>query len=83
MKVYVLHECIDSSDFYAEGNVIIVDVDRMKVLGKMIDSYNECKEANDPIDADETWCDNWEAHVVSNSDGSYYRHHWKINEFEV
>lgn len=25
MKVYILHECIDSSDFYAEDNVIMVE----------------------------------------------------------
>lgn len=32
MKVYILHECIDSSDFYAEGNVVLVTKDRMQVL---------------------------------------------------
>ena len=28
MKVYVLHECVDSSDFYAEDSVIMVTTDK-------------------------------------------------------
>lgn len=31
MKVYILHECIDSSDFYAEGNVVLVTKDLQKI----------------------------------------------------
>lgn len=34
MKVYILHECIDSSDFYAEDNVIMVTKDRVKAIDK-------------------------------------------------
>lgn len=46
MKVYVLHECIDSSDFYAESNVIAATKDRILETGRMIDLFNECKDAN-------------------------------------
>lgn len=31
---------------------------------------------------DETWCEAAEASVVCSGE-SYYRHHWKIDEFEV
>lgn len=31
MKVYILHECIDSSDFYAEGNIITINKDKEKL----------------------------------------------------
>lgn len=41
MKVYILHECIDSSDFYAEGNVIMVTKDRIKAIDKMVSLFNE------------------------------------------
>lgn len=82
MKIYVLHECIDSSDFYAESNVIAATKDRIWAIGRMADLFNECREANQPVDEDETWCTNWEAHVVCSGD-NYYRHHWKIDEFEV
>lgn len=82
MKVYILHECIDSSDFYAEGNVVLVTKDRMQALSKMIDLYNECKEAEAPVSYNETWCENWEAAVVCSGD-NYFRHNWKIDEFEV
>ena len=82
MKVYVLHECIDSSDFYAESNVIMVTNDRIKAIDKMVSLFNESKDDLQPVSDDETWCEAMEASVVCSGE-SYYRHHWKINEFEV
>lgn len=38
-----LHECIDSSDFYAEDNVIMVTKDRVKAIDKMVFLFNESK----------------------------------------
>nr|DAR53643.1 MAG TPA: hypothetical protein [Caudoviricetes sp.] len=32
---------------------------------------------------DETWCDSCKVSVVSGNSGNYYRHHWKIDKFEV
>ena len=83
MKVYVLHECIDSSDFYAEDSVIMVTTDKLKVLDKMVHFFNDCKDSNQPVSDDETWCVATEASVVSGDSGNYYCHHWKIDEFEV
>lgn len=82
MKVYVLHECIDSSDFYAEGNVIMVTNDRIKAIDKMVFLFNESKDGNQPVSDDKTWCEAAEASVVCDGD-KYYRHHWSIDEFEV
>lgn len=82
MKVYILHECVDSRDFYAEDNVISVSQDRIWSIGKMVDLFNECKNANQPVSEDETWCVATEASVVCDGE-NYYRHHWKIDEFEV
>lgn len=36
MKIYVLHECVDSSDFYAEDSVIMVTTNKLKALDKKI-----------------------------------------------
>lgn len=55
MKVYVLHECIDSSDFYAESNVIMVTNDRIKAIDKMVSLFNESKDDLQPVSDDETW----------------------------
>jgi hypothetical protein len=82
MKVYVLHECIDSSDFYAEDSVITVTTDKLKALDKMVHFFNDCKDSNQPVSDDETWCEAAEASVVCSGE-NYYRHHWKIDEFEV
>nr|DAZ02567.1 MAG TPA: hypothetical protein [Caudoviricetes sp.] len=83
MKIYVLHECIDSSDFYAEDNVIMVTKDKIKAIDKMVFLFNESKNDLQPVSDDETWCVATEASVVSGDSGNYYRHHWKIDEFEV
>nr|DAR20069.1 MAG TPA: hypothetical protein [Bacteriophage sp.] len=82
MKVYVLHECIDSSDFYAEDNVIMVTKDRIKAIDKMVFLFNESKNDLQPVSDDETWCEAAEASVVCSGE-NYYHHHWKIDEFEV
>lgn len=82
MKAYILHECIDSSDFYAEDNVIMVTKDRAKAIDKMVFLFNESKNDLQPVSNDETWCEAAEASVVCSGE-SYYRHHWKIDEFEV
>lgn len=84
MTVHILHECIDSSDFYAEDNVIAIDKNKEKLSDRMFALYKECRdsEGNDVVQ-DETWCDQCEASVVSSSAGNYYRHHWKIDKFEV
>lgn len=36
MKIFVLHECVDSSDFYAESNILMVTNDRDKVKAKCL-----------------------------------------------
>ena len=82
MKVYILHECIDSSDFYAEDNVIMVTKDRVKAIDKMVSLFNESKADLQLVSDDETWCEATEASVVCSGE-SYYRHHGKIDEFEV
>lgn len=84
MKVYVLHECVDSSDFYAEGNVITIDKDKDKLSEKMFLLYKDCRDLKgNSVNQDKTWCNSCEASVVSWSYGNYYRHHWKIDNFEV
>lgn len=83
MKIYVLHECIDSSDFYAEDNVIMVTKDKIKAIDKMVFLFNESKNDLQPVNDDETWCVATEASVISGDSGNYYRHHWQIDEFEV
>ena len=84
MKVYILHECIDSSDFYAEGNIITINKDKEKLSEKMFLLYKDCRDwEGNSVNQDETWCDSCEASVVSGSSGNYYRHHWKIDKFEV
>lgn len=35
MTIHILHECIDSSDFYAEGNIITINKDKEKLSEKM------------------------------------------------
>ena len=84
MKVYVLHECIDARDFYAEDNVIALNKDKEKLSSKMFTLYKECRDSEgSSVNHDETWCDLCEASVVSECSGNYYRHHWKIDGFEV
>lgn len=84
MKVYILHECIDSNDFYAEDNIVDINKDKEKLSKKMFLLYKECRDSEgNGVSKDETWCDQCEASVVSESSGNYYRHHWKIDKFEV
>ena len=40
MTIHILHECIDSSDFYAEGNIITINKDKEKLSEKMFLLYN-------------------------------------------
>lgn len=61
----------------------MVTTDKLKVLDKMVHFFNDCKDSNQPVSDDETWCVATEASVVSGDSGNYYRHHWKIDEFEV
>lgn len=84
MKIYVLHECEDSNDFYAESSISFVTKNLDEAKSKMIKLYTESLACfdKDEISEDETWCENLEASVVTNS-SSYYRHNWKIEEFEV
>ena len=84
MKVHVLHECIDSTDFYAESDVIAVSKDKEVLYRKMFDLYKECRDSEGrAVSQEETSCDKDEAFVVSENDSTYYRHHWKIDGFEV
>lgn len=84
MTIHILHECIDSSDFYAEGNIITINKDKEKLSEKMFLFYKDCRDSEgNSVNQDETWCDSCEASVVSESFGNYYRHHWKIDKFEV
>lgn len=48
----------------------------------MVFLFNESKNDLQPVSNDETWCEAAEASVVCSGE-SYYRHHWKIDEFEV
>ena len=84
MKVYVLHECINSSDFYAEDNVIKVSRGFEDLRKIMFESYLDSRNSfsTDELSDDETWYEETEASVVC-SGNSYYRYHWKIDEFEV
>ena len=84
MKIYVLHECVDSSDFYAEDNIVLVSRNFENAKSKMFECYYNSRMSFDlnEISKDESWCDESEASVVTNESG-YYRHHWKIDEFEV
>lgn len=46
--------------------------------------YEDCRDSEgNSVNQDETWCDQCEAFVVSLYSGNYYRHHWKIDKFEV
>lgn len=85
MKVYVLHECIDSSDFYAEDNIIDLSKGFEDLRRKMFKAYLDAKSDFSPEELcnDDTWYEETEASVVCDKDGYYYRHHWKIDEFEV
>lgn len=84
MTIHVLHECIDSSDFYAEDNIVAINKDKEKLSEKMFFLYKDCRDSEkSSLSKDETWCDPYEAFVVSGSEGNYYRHHWKIDKFEV
>lgn len=84
MTIHILHECIDSSDFYAEDNIVAIDRDKEKLSEKMFLLYKDCRDSEkSSLNIDETWCDQCEASVVSGYAGNYYRHHWKIDKFEV
>lgn len=85
MKIFVLHECVDSSDFYAESNILMVTNDMDKVKAKMFELYLKCRSSYKvrEISKDESWCNDLEAFVVTNSNDDYYRHYWKIDRFEV
>lgn len=84
MTIHILHECIDSSDFYAEDNIVAIDRDKEKLSEKMFLLYKDCRDSEkNSLNMDETWCDQCEASVVSGYAGNYYRHHWKIDKFEV
>lgn len=76
MTIHILHECIDSSDFYAEGNIITINKDKERLSEKMFLLYKDCRDQEgSSVNQDETWCDSCEASVVSGSSGNYYRHH--------
>lgn len=77
-----MHECVDSRDFYAEDNIIMVTKDKIEAIDKMVCLFNESKDDLQPVSDDETWCESTEASVVCGGE-SYYRHHWGIDEFEV
>lgn len=85
MKIFVLHDCVDSSDFYAESNILMVTNDRDKAKAKMFELYLECRSSYEvrEISKDESWCNDLETFVVTNSNDDYYRHYWKIDRFEV
>ena len=84
MRIYILHECVDSNDFYAEDNIVAATRSLENAKTKMFECYYNSRmsfELNE-INKDETWCEETEASVVTNKNG-YYRHHWKIDECEV
>lgn len=84
MTIHILHECIDSSGFYAEDNIITINKDKEELSEKMFLLYEDCRDSKgNSVSQDETWCDSCEASVVSWNSGNYYRHHWKIDKFEV
>ena len=51
-------------------------------IDKMVFLFNESKNDLQPVSDDETWCEAAEASVVCSGE-NYYRHNWKIDEFEV
>ena len=84
MKIYVLHECIDSNDFYAESIVRLVTKNLDEAKDNMKKLYAECLKGfeSDEISEDETWCEELSASCVGNT-FKYYRRNWQIEEFEV
>lgn len=57
MTIHILHECIDSSDFYAEGNIITINKDKEKLSEKMFLLYKDCRDSEgNSVNQDETWC---------------------------
>ena len=66
MKIFVLHDCVDSSDFYAESNILMVTNDRDKAKAKMFELYLECRSSYEvrEISKDESWCNDLEALAV-------------------
>ena len=67
MRIYVLHDCYEETEFYAEANVIEVSSDEKKLYELMKLSY----------------IDSFSALVTEESEGYYYKHQWMIDEFEV
>lgn len=84
MKIYVLHECIDSNDYYAESIVRLVTKNLEEAQNTMKKLYFECLEGfdQDEISEDETWCEERSASCVGNT-SNYFRRNWQIDEFEV
>lgn len=82
MRIYVLHDCYEETEFYAEANVIEVSSDEKKLYELMKLAYMECKESH-PDANEESYIDSFSALVTEESEGYYYKHQWMIDEFEV
>lgn len=55
MTIHILHECIDSSDFYAEDNIVAIDRDKEKLSEKMFLLYKDCRDSEkSSLNMDET-----------------------------
>ena len=46
MRIYVLHDCYEETEFYAEANVIEISSDEKKLYELMKLAYMECKESH-------------------------------------
>lgn len=73
--------CWDIMESLMRGDSVLA-TPRVKAIDKMVFLFNESKNDLQPVSNDETWCEAAEASVVCSGE-SYYRHHWKIDEFEV
>ena len=51
----------------------------------MFELYLKCRSSYEvrEISKNESWCNDLEAFVVTNSNDDYYRRYWKIDRFEV
>lgn len=83
MKIFILYDIVDSSDIYAEANILMVSQDYDAVVDRMKELWRQCVEEDpDSLECDETWCGGTEAYVMTEC-GAYYRHSFHIEMHEV
>lgn len=83
MKVFILYDVVDCTDFYAEANILMVSQDYDAVVERMKELWQQSVD-EDPaaLECEETWCGGTEAYVMTEC-GSYYRHCFHVEQHEV